>query len=115
MKNQVFRDKINSENNYEQTSDPIHRQHLADVLRTSVASKPETYTKMREAGKMSEAVEYIFTDKIEEIAEKKKEEKTIENMLRDNVKAETITKWTGASIEKIVAIAKKIGISTLTL
>ena len=36
-------------------------------------------------------------------------------MLRDNVKAETITKWTGASIEKIVAIAKKIGISTLTL
>ena len=63
---------------------------------------------------MSEAVEYIFADKIEEIAEKK-EEKTIENMLRDNVKAETITKWTGASIEKIAAIAKKIGISTLTL
>ena len=102
------------QNEFEQTSDPIHRQHLADVLRTSVASNPETYTKMREAGKMSEAVEYIFADKIEEIAEKK-EEKTIENMLRDNVKAETITKWTGASIEKIAAIAKKIGISTLTL
>ena len=76
LKNQVFRDKINSENNYEQTSDPIHRQHLADVLRTSVASNPETYTKMREAGKMSEAVEYIFADKIEKIAEKKKKRRS---------------------------------------
>ena len=63
---------------------------------------------------MSEAIERVFKKEIEEAAEKEKE-MTIANMLKDNVKATTIAKWTGASLEKIVAVASQIGISTLSL
>ena len=63
---------------YERTNDPIHKQHLADVLRTSAESNSETYTRIRREGKMSEAVNQIFAEEIKEEAEKQNEQ-TIEN------------------------------------
>lgn len=63
---------------------------------------------------MSEAVEFVFKEEIEEAFEKK-QEKTIENMLKDDVKVSNIAKWTGMPIEKIVEIATKIGLNTLAL
>ena len=63
------------------------KQHLADVLRTSAESNPETYTRLRREGKMSEAVNLIFADKIEEAAEKK-EEQVVAAMLQNNEPAE---------------------------
>lgn len=63
---------------------------------------------------MGEKFDQIFEKQIQEAADKK-EEKTIENMLKDNVKAATITKWTGASIEKIAAVATRLGMSTIAL
>ncbi len=63
---------------------------------------------------MSEAVEFVFKEEIQEAYEKK-EEKTIENMLKDNVKFSAIAKWTGASSDKIIAIAKKIGMNSIAL
>ena len=56
----------------------------------------------------------IFEKEIREAAEKDKE-KTIENMLRDNVKAANIMKWTGTTMDKIAAIATRMGMNTLIL
>ncbi len=105
---------IKIQDQYEKAESASLRQHLGDVLRTSFESNPELFKKMKEEGKMSDAIEMVFEKEIEQLAEKK-EEKTIENMLRDNVQAETITKWTGASLDKIVAVARNIGMSTLAL
>ncbi len=63
---------------------------------------------------MSEAVEQVFKREIAEMVEKEKEQ-TIENMLKDNVKASNIIKWTGASLEKIATIATRLGMDTLSL
>ena len=94
-------------------SEPL-KQHLADVLRAAYESNEDTFGKMKEAGNMGKAFEQIFKEEIDEAAEKK-EEKTIENMLKDNVKAENIKKWTGASLEKIASVATGLGLSTLSL
>ena len=99
---------------YERASDHLQKQHLADVLRTSFESNKGLFRKMKEAGEMSEAVEFVFKEEIEEAFEKK-QEKTIENMLKDDVKVSNIAKWTGMPIEKIVEIATKIGLNTLAL
>ena len=99
---------------FEQTNDSLHKQHLADVLRTSAESNPETYTRMRREGKMSEAVNMIFAEEIEEAAEKK-EEQVITAMLQNNEPAEKIIKYFGWTPEKVMTFAKRIGITSLTL
>ena len=104
--------KIQTE--YEQAPNGLFKQHLADVLRTAFESNQHVFQKLKEAGKMSEAVEQVFKREIAEMVEKEKEQ-TIENMLKDNVKASNITKWTGASLEKIAAIATRLGMDTLSL
>ena len=82
--------------------------------RLFLMSNKGLFRKMKEAGEMSEAVEFVFKEEIEEAFEKK-QEKTIENMLKDDVKVSNIAKWTGMPIEKIVEIATKIGLNTLAL
>ena len=105
-------EKIQEE--YENAQNENLKQHLADVLRTAYESNESIFEKMKEEGRMGEKFDQIFEKQIQEAADKK-EEKTIENMLKDNVKAATITKWTGASIEKIAAVATRIGMSTIAL
>ena len=105
-------EKIQTE--YAHADSNVLKQHLADVLRTAFESNRTVFKKMKEEGKMSEAVEFVFKEEIQEIADKK-EEKTIENMLKDNVKVSAIAKWTGASSDKIIAIAKKIGLNSIAL
>ena len=99
---------------YEKADSNALKQHLADVLKTAFESNKTVFRKMKEEGKMSEAVEFVFKEEIQEAYEKK-EEKTIENMLKDNVKVSAIAKWTGASSDKIIAIAKKIGMNSIAL
>ena len=90
------------------------KQHLADVLRTAFESNETLFREMKEAGKMSEAVERVFWKEIKEVVEKEKDQ-TIENMLKDKVALGAISKWTGASVERIVAVATKLGMSSLSL
>ena len=105
---------IKIQEEYDRADNKLHRQHLADVLKTAYESNESLFLKMKEEGVMGDKFDKIFEEQIQEAAEKK-EEKTIENMLKDNVNAATIIKWTGASIDRIYAVATKIGISTLTL
>ena len=62
-------EKIQAE--YEQAEDEILRQHLTDVLRTAFTSNDALFRRMKGAGKMSkmsEAVEFVFKEEIEEAA-----------------------------------------------
>lgn len=63
---------------------------------------------------MGEKFEEIFEKEIREAAEKDKE-KTIENMMKDNVKTASIMKWTRTSMDKIVVVATRMGMNTITL
>ena len=63
---------------------------------------------------MGEKFDQIFEEQIQKVVDEKKE-KIIENMLKDNMNAELIIKWTGATLEKIVAVAKRMGMDTLRL
>ena len=69
---------------------------------------------MKEAGKMSEAVERVFQKEIEEAAEKK-EEKIVANLLKMNEPVDKIVQACEWSTEKVMSFAKKIGITTITL
>ena len=105
---------IKIQEEYERADNNLLKQHLADVLKTAYESNESLFEKMKEEGRMGEKFDQIFEKQIQEAADKK-EEKTIENMLKDNVKASTITKWTGASLEKIAAVATRLGMSTIAL
>ena len=63
---------------------------------------------------MSEAVNLIFADKIEEAAEKK-EEQVVARMLQKNEPVDKIVEYFGWTPEKLLAFAKKIGITSLAL
>lgn len=63
-------EKIQAE--YEQAENGLLKQHLADVLRTAFESNEALFGKIKEEGKMSEAVERVFKKEIEEAAEKKR-------------------------------------------
>jgi len=99
---------------YEQAQTGPHKQHLEDVLRTAFESNKGTFRKMKEAGKMSEAVEFVFKEEINKVAEKK-EEQVVTAMLQNNEPADKIVKYFGWTPEKVMTFAKKIGVTTLTL
>ena len=105
---------IKIQEEYDQAENDLLKQHLADVLKTAYESNEALFEKMKEEGRMGEKFDQIFEKQIQEVADKEKE-KTIENMLKDNVKAASITKWTGASLEKIAEVATRLGMSTITL
>jgi len=105
-------EKIQAE--YEQAENELLKQHLADVLRTAFESNEALFGKMKEAGKMSEAVERVFKKEIEEAAEKK-EEQVVTTMLQNNEPADKIVKYFGWTPERVMTFAKKIGMTTLTL
>ena len=99
---------------HDNTKDLIHKQHLADVLRTSFQSNKATFRKLKEAGKLSEAVEYVFAEEIEQAAEKK-EEQVVARMLQKNEPVDKIVEYLNWKPEKVIAFAKKIGITSLAL
>ncbi|MBQ9009962.1 MAG: hypothetical protein IJ088_11615 [Clostridia bacterium] len=105
-------EKIQTE--YEQAENGLLKQHLADVLRTAFESNEEIFGKMKEMGKMSEAVERVFKKEIDEATEKK-EEQVVTAMLQNNEPADKIIKYFGWTPERVMTFAKKIGITTLTL
>ena len=105
---------IRIQEEYDQAESDLLKQHLADVLRTAYESNESIFEKMKEEGIMGEKFDQIFEKQIREEAEKETD-KTIENMLKDNVKAATITKWTGAPLERIAAVATRLGMNTLSL
>lgn len=105
-------EKIQAE--YEQAENGLLKQHLADVLRTAFESNEALFGKIKEEGKMSEAVERVFKKEIEEAAEKK-EEQIVTAMLQNNEPADKIVKYFGWTPERVMNFAKKIGITTLTL
>ena len=63
---------------------------------------------------MSEEFERVFRKEIEEAAEKK-EEKIVANLLRMNEPIDKIVQACEWPSEKVLAFAKKIGITTLTI
>ena len=105
-------EKIQEE--YEQAENELLKQHLADVLRTAFESNEAIFGKIKEEGKMSEAVERVFKKEIDEAAEKK-EEQVVTTMLQNNEPADKIVKYFGWTPERVMTFAKKIGVTTLTL
>ena len=105
-------EKIQSE--YEKAENELLKQHLADVLRTAFESNEGVFLKMKEMGKMSDAVERVFKKEIDEAA-KKKEEQVVTNMLQNNEPADKIVKYFGWTPERVMSFAKTIGITTLNL
>ena len=99
---------------YDRTENELYKVHLADVLRTAFESNEKVFEKMKEAGKMSEAVERVFQKEIEEAAEKK-EEKIVANLLKMNEPVDKIVQACEWSTERVMSFAKKIGITTITL
>ena len=63
---------------------------------------------------MSEAVEYVFAEEIEQAAEKK-EEQVVARMLQKNEPVDKIVEYLNWKPEKVIAFAKKIGITSLAL
>ncbi|MBQ4512182.1 MAG: hypothetical protein II969_04265 [Anaerolineaceae bacterium] len=99
---------------YVQAENELYKQHMEDVLRTAFESNKELFRKMKEAGKMSEAVELVFKEEIEEAAEKK-EERIVANLLKMNEPVDKIVQASEWSPDKVISFAKKIGITTLIL
>ena len=67
---------------------------------------------------MTEAVERVFKKELDERETKGAQDttdKVIANMLKGNESVEKIVLYTQASLDRIAAVAKKIGISTLAL
>ncbi|MBR1476331.1 MAG: hypothetical protein IJ608_00010 [Lachnospiraceae bacterium] len=105
---------IKIQEEYEQADNDLLKQHLADVLRTAFESNEALFSKMKEAGKMSEAVERVFQKEIEEAAEKK-EERIVANLLKMNEPVDKIVRACEWPADKVMTFAKKIGVTTLTL
>lgn len=63
---------------------------------------------------MTEAIERVFKKEMDEKKNEGKEEMVTE-MLRGNEPVEKILRYSHMSMEQIMGIAKKIGISSLTL
>ncbi len=99
---------------YENADSVPLKQHLEDVLRTSIDSNPEIYDKIREECRMSEAFERVFKKEIDEYHEKKTEE-VVSRMLRHNEPVDKIVMYFGWTPERVMKFAKQIGINTLTL
>lgn len=97
---------------FEKTEDLKIRQHLSDILLTSIESNPELFTRMKEEGKMSEAIRMVFSEEIKEEYEKMAEESVIK-MVSENVPVRKISEWLDIPFEKITEIASKHGFSTV--
>lgn len=71
---------------------------------------------------MNEIIKEVFKDDFEKAEENGKEigkeigkEDDAVKMLKDNVPAGQISRWTGFTVERIKAIAQKAGVATITL
>lgn len=65
---------------------------------------------------MDDVLREVFSKDFEQAEENGKEigkEESAEKMLNDNVPVAQISKWTGLTIEKITAIAKRVGAAVL--
>ena len=63
---------------------------------------------------MSEAVERVFRKEIEE-ATKKREEQVVAAMLQNNEPAEKIVKYFGWTPERVLHLAKELGLTTIAV
>ena len=63
---------------------------------------------------MTEAVERVFKKEFDQ-TRKETEDQIIVNMLRENVAVDKIVLYTKATVERIAAVAKAAGISSLVL
>ena len=59
---------------YENTQNEVLKQHLAEILRTAFESNEEVFGRMKEAGKMSDAVARVFKKEIDEAVEQARKE-----------------------------------------
>ena len=87
----------------------------AGIYKVCLSANKELGKELKEEGTMDELVREFF-DKVETKMKEREEnvqEESAEKMIKDNVPVSNISKWTGLSVEKITAIAKKIGAASL--
>ncbi|MBQ9252506.1 MAG: hypothetical protein IJ188_07715 [Clostridia bacterium] len=93
---------------YEKAPDGPEKDHLGDVLRTSIESNKDTFRLLKEEGKMSEAVGVVFAEEIAKQAEAR-EEKIVANMIRSKQPLTYIAQMSEWPMEKLVKFAESIG------
>ena len=98
----------------ENTSDPKMAEYVSEVLHVSIAVNEGLFNEIKEAGIMTEAVERVFKKEFDQ-TRKETEDQIIVNMLRENVAVDKIVLYTKATVERIAAVAKAAGISSLVL
>ena len=91
------------------------KENAGTVISVCLSANKELGKELKEEGTMDELVREFF-DKVETKMKEREEnvqEESAEKMIKDNVPVSNISKWTGLSVEKITAIAKKIGAASL--
>ena len=110
--------KTNYNNIYESSKGGGFYQKIADyvnmVLCVSAAVNKDLYKEIKKEGVMTDAIKEIFEKEFEEERENTKIS-IVKNMLEGKEPVEKIVRYTNVPLEKIIAIAKKMGISSLTL
>lgn len=94
------------------------KSNAGTVVGVCLSVNKDLAEEIKEDEHMEETVKEIFKEdfeKAEATGEARGTEKMVENMLKDNESATKIAKWSGLSMDKIAAIAEKIGVTSLVL
>ena len=88
------------------------------VISVCLSANKNLAKQLKTGGNMNEIVREMFKedfDRAEAIGADRGKEEMIEELLKDNVSAKKISKWSGMSIDRIAEIAEKIGVTSLVL
>ena len=88
--------------------------YISAVLHVSIAVNEKLFDEIKRAGIMTEAIERVFKKDIDQKKEEVKEEIII-NMINEHFSVDQIKAATRETAERIFSIAKKAGITALTL
>lgn len=98
----------------ESSDNPKMVDYISAVLHVSIAVIEKLFDEIKRAGIMTEAIERVFKKDIDQKKEEVKEEIII-NMINEHFSVDQIKAATRETAERIFSIAKKAGITALTL
>lgn len=90
------------------------KTNAGTVISVCLSANVDLRQRLKEDKAMNEIIKEVFKEDFEKAEEKGKEDTAVQ-MLRDNVSAGQISRWTGFTIDRIKAIAKKAGVASITL
>lgn len=95
-------------------ANPKIADYVSAVLHVSISVNEELFNEIKGAGIMTEAIERVFKKEIDQKKEEAKEEIII-NMINEHFSVDQIKAATRETADRIFSIAKKAGITALTL